>query len=65
MILTKAKDTLALFDVAISDLAWGLLVAALIGAVGGLVYAALTNPPPTNLEGKDKERPRETLAGDQ
>jgi hypothetical protein len=49
-LILAAKDTLAIFDVAISDLAWGLLAAALIGVVGGLVYAALTNPPPPQAE---------------
>jgi hypothetical protein len=58
MILVKAKDTLALFDVAIVDLAWGLLAAALIGVVGGLVYAALTNPPPdTGPEDVSEDEP--------
>jgi hypothetical protein len=55
MILAKAKDALALFDVAVVDLAWGLLAAALIGAVGGVVYAALTNPPPPQKEPAKRE----------
>jgi hypothetical protein len=45
-VLIAAKKTLELFDVALADLAWGLLAAAFIGVVGGFVYATLTNPPP-------------------
>jgi hypothetical protein len=56
--LIAAKRSPELFDVALADLAWGLLVAAFIGVVGGFVYATLTNPPPdVPLEdaGKEKE----------
>ena len=53
MILAQANDRLELFDVALADLGWGLLIAALIGAVGGLVYAALTSPAPREEDVQD------------
>jgi hypothetical protein len=46
MLVMAAKRSIELFDVALADLAWGLLAAAAIGVVGGFVYATLTNPPP-------------------
>jgi hypothetical protein len=46
MLVMTAKQSVELFDVALADLAWGLLAAAVIGVVGGFVYATLTNPPP-------------------
>jgi hypothetical protein len=55
-VLIAAKETLELFDVAIADLAWGLLVAAFIGVVAGFVYATLTNPPPDLPPSDDKDR---------
>ena len=44
------EEQLEILDVSVVDLAWGLLAATGIGAVGGLIYAALTNPPPSGKE---------------
>jgi hypothetical protein len=44
------EEQLEILDVSVVDLAWGLVVAAGIGAIGGLIYAALTNPPPDTTE---------------
>jgi hypothetical protein len=55
VVLIAAKESLKLFDVALADLAWGLLAAAFIGIVGGFVYATLTNPPPKVADEKEPE----------
>ena len=55
MFLAQVKG-LEMFGVSLVDLGWGLLIAGLIGAVGGIVYALLTAPSSEHdVRGQDDE----------